>query len=73
MNNFDNLIEMAAEVSTHIGRSLAINPGAEERSWERFCSDIALRFKEGDYTRETQAELVAEFEALLPEVPPWIG
>jgi phosphoglycolate phosphatase-like HAD superfamily hydrolase len=49
-----------------------INPGAEEASWERFCAEVALNFRAGDYSGDLQRTLVEEFEALLPEVPPWM-
>ena len=48
-----------------------INPGHEEASWERLHSEALDRFYEGSYAGEYQAARVAEFEALLPENPPW--
>jgi len=48
-----------------------INPGHEEESWQRFYEEAARRFLAGEYTAEYEAELIAEFDALLPEVPPW--
>ncbi len=48
-----------------------INPGREEESWERLCDEALDRFYGGSYAGGYQAALVAEFEALLPESPPW--
>ncbi len=48
-----------------------INPGREEESWERLCSEALDRFFAGTYAGAYQAVRVAEFEALLPEEPPW--
>ncbi len=48
-----------------------INPGDEDRSWERFYKEAFQRFVAGDYAGEYEAALVAEFERYLPEVPPW--
>ncbi len=31
------------------------------------------RFLAGEYAGEYEAALIAEFEGLLPEVPPWKG
>lgn len=46
-------------------------PGREEDSWERFCTEIIDLFLQGRYTRELEAELIREFDASLPELPPW--
>jgi hypothetical protein len=48
-----------------------INPGHEEASWRRFYEEGVHRFLAGEYAGEYEARLVAEFEALLPDVPPW--
>jgi phosphoglycolate phosphatase-like HAD superfamily hydrolase len=48
-----------------------INPGHEEESWERFYKEAFTRFVEGSYGGDYEAQLVAEFEAALPSVPPW--
>jgi phosphoglycolate phosphatase-like HAD superfamily hydrolase len=48
-----------------------INPGAEDRSWERYHGEAFQRFTEGSYAGEYEAALIAEFETFLPEVPPW--
>jgi phosphoglycolate phosphatase-like HAD superfamily hydrolase len=48
-----------------------INPGDEERSWQRFYEDAMERFFDGTYAGEYEAGLIAEFERYLPETPPW--
>jgi phosphoglycolate phosphatase-like HAD superfamily hydrolase len=48
-----------------------VNPGHEEESWQRFHDEAVHRFVSGTYAGAYEASLVAEFEALLPEVPPW--
>ncbi len=48
-----------------------INPGHEEGSWERFYKEGFKKFIEGEYGGAYEPELIAEFEELLPEVPPW--
>jgi phosphoglycolate phosphatase-like HAD superfamily hydrolase len=48
-----------------------INPGAEEESWKRFYEDAVHKFLAGEYAGAYEERLIAEFEALLPDVPPW--
>lgn len=48
-----------------------INPGREEKSWERFFKEGLAKFTEGTYAGAYEASLIAEFEKLLPSVPPW--
>lgn len=48
-----------------------INPGSEDASWQLFYEEAMGRFLEGTYAGEYEAKLIAEFEALLPETPPW--
>lgn len=48
-----------------------VNPGREDESWERFYKEAVHRFLDGTYAGEYEASLIAEFEKLLPEVPPW--
>lgn len=48
-----------------------INPGDEERSWQRFYEDAMRRFFEGTYAGDYEASLIAEFDTYLPEIPPW--
>jgi phosphoglycolate phosphatase-like HAD superfamily hydrolase len=46
-------------------------PGAEEGSWSAFGAEAVVRFFDGTYAGEYEAELVARFERSLPETPPW--
>jgi phosphoglycolate phosphatase-like HAD superfamily hydrolase len=48
-----------------------IVPGQEDDSWERFCKEGLARFFAGKFSGGYEASLVAEFEKLLPAVPPW--
>lgn len=48
-----------------------INPNGEEKSWERFYRESASRFRSGAFAGAYEHALIAEFETLLPEVPPW--
>ena len=48
-----------------------INPGHEEASWQRFSEEAVHKFLAEEYAGEYEAELIAEFEAMLPSVPPW--
>ncbi len=48
-----------------------INPGQEESSWERFCREGVDRFFKHTFAGDYEASLLAEFEKLLPEKPPW--
>jgi len=48
-----------------------INPGHEEESWRSFYEEGVHKFMEGEYAGDYEASLIAEFEALMPEVPPW--
>jgi len=48
-----------------------IHPGHEDESWQRFYEEAMHKFLAGEYTREYEAALVAEFEKLLPETPAW--
>lgn len=48
-----------------------INPGREEASWERYCKEGLAKFFAGEFAGAYEASLVAEFEKLLPAVPPW--
>jgi len=48
-----------------------VNPGREDQSWELFLNEAADKFYQGEYTAEYEAHLVAEFDQLLPETPPW--
>jgi len=48
-----------------------INPGAEDASWQRFYEQGVDKFLNGEFAGEYEAELIAEFDTYLPEVPPW--
>ncbi len=48
-----------------------INPGHEEESWQRFYEEGMQKFMGGEYAGDYQDKLIAEFERLLPEIPPW--
>lgn len=48
-----------------------VKPGFEDRSWELFFYEVTDRLIHQTYTRECEAELVAEFDKLLPSQPPW--
>ncbi|MHA6523093.1 HAD family hydrolase [Tessaracoccus sp. G1721] len=48
-----------------------IMPGSEAESWRRFREEALPRFLGGTYRGEYMDSLVAEFEALLPELPAW--
>ena len=48
-----------------------INPGAEVESWKRFADEAFDRFIDGRYSGEYEEEVIAEFDARLPELPPW--
>lgn len=48
-----------------------INPGGEDRSWKRFFDEALGKFLACEYEGAYEASLIAEFEKLLPETPPW--
>ena len=48
-----------------------INPGKETASWDRFYHEAATRFFKGTYAGEYENALIEDFQALLPDVPPW--
>ena len=48
-----------------------IDPGHEEESWERFVKKAYARFLNGTYGGDYEAQLIRQFEALLPDAPPW--
>ncbi|MGD9374873.1 MAG: HAD family hydrolase [Anaerolineae bacterium] len=48
-----------------------INPGHEEASWQRFYEESVHKFLAEEYAGAYETELIAEFEALLPDLPPW--
>lgn len=48
-----------------------INPGRETQSWQRFHEEAFDRFLNLQYAGDYQRALIEEFEAYLPENPPW--
>jgi len=48
-----------------------INPGHEEASWQRFYEEALHKFLAEEYAGDYEAAVIAEFEKMLPEVPPW--
>jgi phosphoglycolate phosphatase-like HAD superfamily hydrolase len=48
-----------------------IVPGAEEVSWQRFHKEALELFFNGRYGGAYEAERIREFDASLPEHPPW--
>jgi len=48
-----------------------IIPGAEEKSWERFCDEGLARFFAGEFSEDFCNNLLADFDAALPENVPW--
>lgn len=48
-----------------------VNPGHEEESWERLSREALAKFFNQTYAGDYEAALIAEFEKLLPEKPPW--
>ncbi len=48
-----------------------INPGDEVESWKRFQNEAFDRFIKGRYAGQYETKLIAQFDACLPEKPPW--
>jgi phosphoglycolate phosphatase-like HAD superfamily hydrolase len=48
-----------------------INPGDEAESWKRFADVAFDKFINGQYAGEYEEKVIAEFDAYLPETPPW--
>ncbi|MEA3225705.1 MAG: HAD hydrolase-like protein [Planctomycetota bacterium] len=48
-----------------------INPGNEVKSWKRFGDEAFDKFINGQYAGAYEEKVVAEFDARLPELPPW--
>lgn len=48
-----------------------IIPGAEDASWQTLHDEALPRFFGGTYAGAYQVELIARFERVLPDQPPW--
>jgi len=48
-----------------------INPGRETESWKRFYDEAFEKFINGEYAGDYERKVIAEFDAFLPENPPW--
>jgi len=48
-----------------------VNPGQEERSWERLYTEALDRFLTGKYKGTYENTLINEFRSFLPEKPHW--
>lgn len=48
-----------------------IIPGHEEASWERFYREIIDLFINDRFSKNLEMKLIKEFEAALPDTPPW--
>jgi len=48
-----------------------INPGSEERSWQRLYNEGIDRFLFGTFSGEYQKQLLNMYEQYLPAEPPW--
>jgi len=48
-----------------------INPGREEKSWEKFYNEALDKFFTGEYKGDYEESLITEFNKYLPSVPPW--
>ena len=48
-----------------------VNPGDEDKSWQRFHDEALDRFVVGQYAGDYEAALIEEFDAYLPDTPPW--
>ena len=48
-----------------------INPGYEEECWQKLLEEGLDRFFQGTFAGEYEQKLIADFEKLLPDTPPW--
>lgn len=49
-----------------------VNPGNEVASWKKFHDEAFDRFINGRYAGSYEKKLIEEFDACLPENPPWL-
>jgi len=62
-------LKAARSVRAHF---FPVDPGREEASWEHFSKEAYARFLNGTYGGDYEAGLIRQFEALLPDTPPWV-
>ena len=48
-----------------------VNPGDEEKSWQKFLNEALDRFISRQYAGDYERNLITEFEQYLPDTPPW--
>ena len=48
-----------------------INPGQEDKSWQRFFEEGVDKFLQGQFAGDYQHQLLEEFDKYLPAKPPW--
>lgn len=48
-----------------------VNPGYEEKSWDRFSKEALNKFFTGTYEGKYENSLIDEFQSFLPIQPPW--
>lgn len=48
-----------------------VNPGDEDKSWQRFHNEAFDKFITGRYAGDYEAQVIAEFDSYLPEHPSW--
>ena len=51
--------------------AVPVNPGDEEKSWQRFYDEAFDKFINGEYAGEYEQKVIDEFEGYLPVNPPW--
>jgi hypothetical protein len=48
-----------------------VNPGDEAKSWKRFHDEALDKFLNNEYAGAYEQKVITEFDAYLPELPPW--
>ncbi len=48
-----------------------INPGDEDKSWQRFHDEAFDKFMDAQYAGDYEDKVIAEFDECLPEHPSW--